>query len=241
MDQESKQIISVRKWLITAEEYLKDSKNLLDFHLKANRSTITRPTVLLFAYFLENLLKGYILVKKNLTQLDKKYQIHLKKELFEKAELHFSKENHQDIVEFLNHVTNWGKYPFDKSNSQGNVITSKKETKLTAYQNETFVFSSFENFQELLSFAIHFLELISNEMINEKKLHTAVGIKETLGRLNHKLIEMEKAIKGDVTQKNHQSFSNTFSNIKEKIKNRIHSFKSTHCKGLGIRSYENKI
>lgn len=68
----------ISSWLQCSEEYLNASLILLQNSINENNSSCTRPTLLLYCYFLENLLKATIIKKKGLPESEIKQHFSLK-------------------------------------------------------------------------------------------------------------------------------------------------------------------
>ncbi|TGL55256.1 hypothetical protein EHQ61_00655, partial [Leptospira wolffii] len=138
-------------WLLCAEEYLSGFSRLIGLSLDEGRSNSDRPTILLFGYFLENLLKAGILKKKNLTGF--KFRTHLSLELLNQIEYPTLAKNESDLIEFLGENIMWGKYPTNKEGKKGEMISTHSETTLKVYANETLFYNDFNNIELLLKFS----------------------------------------------------------------------------------------
>ncbi|MGJ4733674.1 hypothetical protein [Leptospira levettii] len=189
---------SVLRWLLCSEEYLKNSCSLYFSNKNNGKSIVTRPTVLLFGYFFEDLLKSSILLIENQTGISKK--LHLKKELFIKSGKTEFTNQEEDIIEFLNNVIVWGKYPEKEKGDMGNLI---RTSALSISQNETTVFCNPSIFLDLVNFAIEELGRISQIFQNSPIF--SIEFKYTLERIKVQLLKIQENLMNLNTVINHET------------------------------------
>lgn len=160
-----KQKISILRWLMCAHEYIEDSNTLFISNLDKNLITISRPTILLFAYFLENLVKTCIIIHENLQDIN--FKKHLSEKLYNRAGLKYKLSNQEKgLFLYLSETLNWGKYPIKEENNHGSLVMYNSKNRIMIFANETIYFSEKENFHKLILMAKSILnssyDLISN-------------------------------------------------------------------------------
>jgi hypothetical protein len=171
----------ILNWLLAAEEYLKDNVKLVECHINDGKYLLTRPTILLFGYFLENILKACIIKIQNL-QESKNFK-HLKRQLFEEAGYTNFNKSELDQIEFLSEVIIWGKYPKRGLNDIGEKIQSHTSNLIKTYSNQTVIFNDPINFKNLNIFSIKIVEHVSKSIFLGLEKENEIYFHETIGRI----------------------------------------------------------
>lgn len=148
-----------------AHEYMEDSNTLFISNLDKNLNTVSRPTILLFAYFLENLVKTCIIIHENLQEIN--FKKHLSEKLYNRAGLKYKLSNQEKgLFLYLSETLNWGKYPIKEENNHGSLVMYNSKNRIMIFANETIYFSEKKNFHKLILMAKSILnssyDLISN-------------------------------------------------------------------------------
>lgn len=172
----------ILNWLLAGEEYLKESHKLVQCHFNEGKNCLTRPTILLFAYFLKNTLKAGIIKIKNLNE-SKTFK-HLKRELFEDAGYIDFNKSELDQIEFLSEVIIWGKYPKKGINDNGEKISSISSESIKTYSNQTVIFNDPFNFKNLNIFSKKVVKHVSESILTGLEKENEIYFLDTYKRIS---------------------------------------------------------
>ncbi|EIE01197.1 hypothetical protein [Leptospira licerasiae] len=183
MTTQNEEILS---WLRCAEEYLEAFLTLLKCSLANNRDRCTRPTVLNFGYFLENLLKAGIIRKNNLEESE--IFGHVSAKLLTEAGLTDLTKSESDIIEFLSETVKWGKYPKRGKGDSGEMLRSSSDDHLLVFADQTVFFTNLNNLKDLLKFSLRLFENIKSIVTSDLAESDEIYFSDTFDRLSFLLL-----------------------------------------------------
>ncbi|MCR1795735.1 hypothetical protein [Leptospira sp. id769339] len=165
-------------WLRCAEEYLETFVILLENSLTTSRSGCTRPTIVNFGYFLENLLKAGIIRKNNLAESE--IFAHVSEKLLTEAGYNNLSKSEREIVEFLAETVKWGKYPKRGKGDRGEMLSSSSGI---VFSDQTMFFTCPNNLKSLLEFSFRLLEDIRLILCTDQTEEDKIYFTDTFDRL----------------------------------------------------------
>ena len=218
MEKQEKEILD---WLLCAEDYLLGFSKLIQLSLDENKSNSKRPTILLFGYFLEDLVKAGIIKKKNLEESE--IRIHISLRLLSEIEYPDLTKNESDLIEFLSENIIWGKYPVKGKGDKGQMISSHSDATLKVYANETVFFNDFNNIELILNLSLKVLNYVSSILFENMIAENKIYFSATLGRIQELILTnlhkiKNRNIKNNVSDKYESKINKVLFCIKDLLK-----------------------